>query len=175
MPNGWRTIKSLVHKIRLRGRRGKGKAEFFSREKLRYAPQKEGGWKILCDLPSVWPRLVRPTNLMSRMNGKITHTHTHCLHLTLVITQEVYLCLKKNLNASRFWPFPPHLYYARNSVYIAFSTRGVQLLQKWAPPLRSLASLMQALSFSSLGEPCSFSRPHRALLCALVIMYRCTC
>ena len=35
MPNGWRTIKSLVHKIRLHGRRGKGMAESFSREKVR--------------------------------------------------------------------------------------------------------------------------------------------
>ena len=43
MPNGWRTIKSLVHKIRLHGRRGKGMAESFSREKLRHASQKEGG------------------------------------------------------------------------------------------------------------------------------------
>ena len=43
MLNGWRTIKSSVHKIRLRGRRGKGMAESFSREKLRHAPQKEGG------------------------------------------------------------------------------------------------------------------------------------
>ena len=43
MPNGWRTIKSLVHKIQLHGRRGKGMAESFSREKLRHAPQKEGG------------------------------------------------------------------------------------------------------------------------------------
>ena len=43
MPNGWRTIKSLVHKIRLHGRRGKGVAESFSREKLRHAPQNEGG------------------------------------------------------------------------------------------------------------------------------------
>ena len=43
MPNGWRTIKSLVHKIRLHhSRRGKGKAESFSREKLRHAPQKGG-------------------------------------------------------------------------------------------------------------------------------------
>ena len=44
MPNGWRTIraKSLVHKIRLHGRRGKGMAESFSREKLRHAPQKGG-------------------------------------------------------------------------------------------------------------------------------------
>ena len=51
MPNGWRTIKSLVHKIRLHGCRGKGMAESFSREKLRHAPQKEGGLQILCDLP----------------------------------------------------------------------------------------------------------------------------
>ena len=43
MPNGWRTITSLVHNIRLHGRRGKGMAESFSREKLRHAPQKEGG------------------------------------------------------------------------------------------------------------------------------------
>ena len=42
MPNGWRAIKSLVHKIRLHGRRGKRMAESFSREKLRHAPQ-EGG------------------------------------------------------------------------------------------------------------------------------------
>ena len=73
MPNGWRTINSLVHKIRLHGRRGKGMAESFSRQKSRHAPQKEGGLKILCDLPPVWPRLVRPTNLMSRMDGKKTH------------------------------------------------------------------------------------------------------
>ena len=72
MPNEWRTMKSLVHKIRLHGRRGKGKAESFSREKLMHAPQKVGGWKMLCDLPPVRPRLVRPTNLVSRMNGKKT-------------------------------------------------------------------------------------------------------
>ena len=42
-PNEWKTIKSLVHKIRLHGRRGKGMAESFSREKLRHASQKEGG------------------------------------------------------------------------------------------------------------------------------------
>ena len=53
MPNGWRTINSLVHKIRLHGRRGKGMAESFSRQKARHAPQKEGGLKILCDLPPV--------------------------------------------------------------------------------------------------------------------------
>ena len=81
MPNGWRTIKSLEHKIRLHSRRGKGMAESFSGEKLRHAPQKEGGWETLCDLPPVWPRLVRPTNLMSRMNGKKTQKTHICLHL----------------------------------------------------------------------------------------------
>ena len=35
MPNKWRTINSLVHKIPLHGRRGKIMAESFSREKLR--------------------------------------------------------------------------------------------------------------------------------------------
>ena len=44
LPNRWRTInKSLVHKIRLHGRRGKVMAESFPREKLRPASQKEGG------------------------------------------------------------------------------------------------------------------------------------
>ena len=33
MPDKWRTINSLVHKIRLHGRRGKGTTESFSREK----------------------------------------------------------------------------------------------------------------------------------------------
>ena len=74
MANKWRTIKSLVYKIWLHGRRGKGPAESFSRGKQRHAPQKEGGWEILCDLPPEWPRLVHPTNLTSRINGKKTHT-----------------------------------------------------------------------------------------------------
>ena len=85
MPNGWRTINSLVHKIRLHGRRGKGMAESSSRQKSRHAPQKEGGLKILCDLPPVWPRLVRPTNLMSRMDGKKTHTHKHTTGWTAAV------------------------------------------------------------------------------------------
>ena len=34
MPNKWRTMKSLVYKVRLHGRRGKGTVESFSREKL---------------------------------------------------------------------------------------------------------------------------------------------
>ena len=47
-----RTIESLVHKIRLHGRRGKGTAKSLSREKRRLAPQKEGG-EILFGLPPV--------------------------------------------------------------------------------------------------------------------------
>ena len=46
-------IIGCIHKIRLHGRRGKGMAESFSRQKSRHAPQKEGGLKILCDLPPV--------------------------------------------------------------------------------------------------------------------------
>ena len=41
IPNEWRTIKSLVHKIRLlHGRRRKERAESFSREKLRHADRR---------------------------------------------------------------------------------------------------------------------------------------
>ena len=53
MPHGWETIKSLVHKSRFHGRRGKGMAESFSREKLRHASQKESGSEIMCDLSPV--------------------------------------------------------------------------------------------------------------------------
>ena len=44
---------TICTKIRLHGRRGKGMAESFSRQISRHAPQKEGGLKILCDLPPV--------------------------------------------------------------------------------------------------------------------------
>ena len=50
----------------------------FSREKLRQAPQKEGGEIILCDL--VTP-VGTSTNLTSRINGTKTHTNTHTLHI----------------------------------------------------------------------------------------------
>ena len=73
MPNKWRTIKC---KIRLHGRRVmKGTAEAFSREKLRQAPQKKSGWEILCDLPPVWPRLVRPQTWRPEKMDDSTHTH----------------------------------------------------------------------------------------------------
>ena len=67
-------------------------AESFSRQKSRHAPQKEGGLKILCDLPPVWPRLVRPTNLMSRTDGKKTHTHTQMSSSMLPIFFWYLLC-----------------------------------------------------------------------------------
>ena len=74
MPNGWRTINSLVHKIRLHGRRGKGMAESFSRQKSRHAPQKEGGLKN-----PVWPSsYVTPVGTsIDVQNGWEENTHTH--------------------------------------------------------------------------------------------------
>ena len=64
---------SLVHKIRLHGRRGKRTTESFSREKLRQAPQKEGG-EILCD-PGWY---VHKPDVQNNWDGNIhTHTHTH--------------------------------------------------------------------------------------------------
>ena len=48
MPNVWRTIKSLVHKIRIHGRRGKGMAEP-SREKHTHRRKKVGEKSFLCD------------------------------------------------------------------------------------------------------------------------------
>ena len=80
MPKGWRTIKSLVHKIRLHGRRGKGMAESFSREKLRHAPQK-GGWEIL------WPSsCVTPAGTSNELDvqnewEEKTHTQYPCVEL----------------------------------------------------------------------------------------------
>ena len=96
MPNGWRTMKSLVQKIRLHSRRGKGMAESFSRKKLRHAPQKEDGWEILCDLPPVWPRLVRPTNLMSRMNGKKTQKPTTRKQLLCTVANPAIILININ-------------------------------------------------------------------------------
>ena len=75
MPNKWRTIKSLVHKIRLHGWRGKGTGESFSWEKLRHVPQKEGGWEILCD-PGWY---VHKPDVQNKWEENThTHTHTHC-------------------------------------------------------------------------------------------------
>ena len=80
MPNGWKTIKSLAHKIRLHGRRGKGMAESFSREKLKHAPR-ERRWMR----NPVWPSsCVTPAGASNELDAqneweenKHTHTHTH--------------------------------------------------------------------------------------------------
>ena len=57
MPNKWRTNKSLVHNIRLHGRRGKGTAESFSRENIRMHRRRKVNEKLvtflLCD-PAGW-------------------------------------------------------------------------------------------------------------------------
>ena len=50
-------------------------AESFSRQKSRHAPQKEGGLKILCDLPPVTP--AGTSNELDVQNGWEENTHTH--------------------------------------------------------------------------------------------------
>ena len=63
--------------------------ESFSREKLRRATQKVDD-KILCDFTPVSPRLVRPTNVMSRMNGKKTYTYTHTVQSVVILYYRRY-------------------------------------------------------------------------------------
>ena len=77
MPNGWRTIKSVVHKIRLHGRRGKGMAESLSREKLRHAPQKEVGWEINPVWPSSCVTPAGTSNELDVQNEWEENTHKH--------------------------------------------------------------------------------------------------
>ena len=77
MPNGRRTIKLLLHQIRLHGRRGKRLAESFSRERLTHAPQKEVDEKyrrtsLLCDPGWYVQRTSCPEWL-----GRKQHTHIH--------------------------------------------------------------------------------------------------
>ena len=76
MPSKWRTIISWVHKIRLHGRIGKGTAESFSREKIRQAPQKEGG-EILCD-PDWCVRCVHKSDVQNKWDDNTHTTHTQC-------------------------------------------------------------------------------------------------
>ena len=64
-------------------------AESSSPEKSRHAPQKEYGREILCDLPPVRPRLVRPTILMSRINGKKKNNEQYIRTGTAVCTGTV--------------------------------------------------------------------------------------
>ena len=118
MPNEWRTIKSLVHKIKFDFTvdKGKGMAESFSREKLRYAPQKEGGWKKL-----LWPfSCVTPAgtsnefDVQNEWEENTQHTHIFVLPewlllplFYLIISMETTsyvfpfrIVFKENLNAS---------------------------------------------------------------------------
>ena len=150
MPNGWRTINSLVHKIRLHGRRGKGMAESFSRQKSRHAPQKEGGLKILCDLPPVWPRLVRPTNLMSRMDGKKTHTHTSYYYLCVCVFFPFILDIKSVGRTSR-------------------GHTGGRSHRTSHPPF----SAVRALTFLARGIPPKPGRPWSRILCTndLIVLH----
>ena len=138
MPNGWRTIKSSVHKIRLHGRRGKGMAESLSREKLRQAPQKEGGWKVLGDFPPEWPRLVRPTNLMSRMNGKETHTTQYvcvCVCVCVcVYCHSIYSGRQTCGRASRGHTGGGHTRF----IYLSFAVLALTFLARRIQPFFSL-------------------------------------
>ena len=80
MPNGWRTIKSLVHKIRLHGRRGKGMAESFSREKIK-ASTTERRWIENPVLPS---SCVTPAGTSIEVQNEWeenTHIHTHIYYI----------------------------------------------------------------------------------------------
>ena len=52
-------------------------AESFSREKLRHAPQKEGGWKILCDLPPVLLFVVVVVSHIQRIGCQPEKTTLH--------------------------------------------------------------------------------------------------
>ena len=79
MPIEWRTIKSLGHKIQLHGRREKWLNP--SREKNQDTHHKRKvdekscvTFSSSCVTPAA---MVRPTNLMSRMNGKKTHTQQY--------------------------------------------------------------------------------------------------
>ena len=89
MPNGWRTIKSLVHEIRLHSRRGKGMAESFSREKLRHATA-ERRWMRNPVRPSSCVTPAGTSNELDVQNeweeNTNTHTHTY-LHETPVGNQ----------------------------------------------------------------------------------------
>ena len=54
-------------------------AESFSRQKSRHAPQKEGGLKILCDLPPVIP--AGTSNELDVQNRWEENTEKHTLDL----------------------------------------------------------------------------------------------
>ena len=67
----------VVQKIRIHGRRRKRTVESFSRQKLRQAPQKEGGMRNPMRPSSCVTPAGTSTSLTSRINGMTTHKHTH--------------------------------------------------------------------------------------------------
>ena len=77
MPNGWRTIKSLVvHKIRLHSRRGKGMAESFSQEKLRRTHRRKKVNEKSCVTPAGTSNELDVQNEWEENTHTHTHTHT---------------------------------------------------------------------------------------------------
>ena len=74
-------------------------AESFSRQKLRQAPQKEGG-EILCDLSCVTPASAS-TSLTSRINGMTTHERLFRIMAYLVeiltLVTAIKVVIKSNL------------------------------------------------------------------------------
>ena len=93
-------------------------AESFSREKLRHAPQKEGGWEILCDLSSC----VTPAGTSNELDvqnewEENTHTHTHCqpekLLYTVANPARGLLNREKKKKKSLAAPPPPKLLVRR--------------------------------------------------------------
>ena len=119
MPNGWRTIKSLVHKIRLHGRRGKGMAESFSREKL-----KKGAAERRCMRNPVWPSsCVTPAgtsneldvqneweeNTHTQSRKKVDQERTYDVFLSKILCDLVFVCLY-------LVPFPSETWFRGMSV-----------------------------------------------------------
>ena len=102
MPNKWRTINSLVHKIRLHGRRGKGTAESCSREKSRHAPQKEDG-EILCD-PGWYVHKPDVQNKWDDNTHHTQHTVIGSRHLLRTIRVQQYILLRKYMCLKCYHP-----------------------------------------------------------------------
>ena len=66
-------------------------AESFSREKLRHAPQKEGGLKILCDLPPVCVTPAGTSNELDVQHKWEENTHTHTQHIIRTYHRSLHL------------------------------------------------------------------------------------
>ena len=94
MPNEWRTIKKIVRTQKFDFTVDEGKKwlnpsreKNYGNHRRRKADEKSGVTFLLCD--SGW--YVRPTNLMSRMSGKKTHTHTQTRKTRKISTQTTFV------------------------------------------------------------------------------------